>query len=78
MLWAVQKARRQIACRHFAGYEAGRIGGLSKPNVMTREEIEHALAREFAETHNPEIPEEIYTLASQLLEKPVQFSTTLG
>jgi hypothetical protein len=26
------------------------------------------LAREFAETHNPEIPEEIYRLARQLKE----------
>jgi hypothetical protein len=33
---------------------------------MTREEIEQKmdeLAREFAETHNPEIPQEIYRLA---------------
>jgi FKBP-type peptidyl-prolyl cis-trans isomerase (trigger factor) len=38
---------------------------------MTREEIEkrmEELAREFAETHDPEIPEEIYKLARLLKE----------
>ena len=36
---------------------------------MTRQEIEQKmdmLAREFAETHDPEIPEEIYRLAVEL------------
>jgi hypothetical protein len=38
---------------------------------MTRLEIEQkldALAREYHETHDPEIPEEIYRLARQLGE----------
>jgi len=39
---------------------------------MTRQEIRakdgRALAREFAETHDPEIPEEIYELARRLGE----------
>jgi hypothetical protein len=38
---------------------------------MTREEFEQRmdeLAREFVETHDPEIPEEIYKLARQLIE----------
>jgi hypothetical protein len=38
---------------------------------MTREEIEQKmdeLAREFANTHDPEIPEEIYELARRLRE----------
>jgi hypothetical protein len=36
------------------------------------------LAQEYHGTHDPEIGEEICRLASQLLEKPVQFNTTLG
>ena len=42
---------------------------------MTRQEIEQkvdALAREFAEARNPEIPEEIYRLARQLREMKKQ------
>jgi hypothetical protein len=38
---------------------------------MTREEIEKwmdELAREYHETHDPEIPAEIYRLARQLIE----------
>ena len=38
---------------------------------MTRQEIEQKmdeLAREYRETHDPEIPEEIYRLASQLMK----------
>jgi hypothetical protein len=38
---------------------------------MTRQEIEQkmdALAREYHETHDPEIPEEIYALARRLRE----------
>jgi hypothetical protein len=39
--------------------------------LITREEIEQKmdeLAREFAETHDPEIREEIYSLAHQLIK----------
>jgi hypothetical protein len=39
---------------------------------MTRQEIEQKmdeLAREYRDTHDPEIPEEIYRLARQLAEK---------
>ena len=38
---------------------------------MTRQEIEprmDELAREYRDTHDPEIPEEIYRLANQLME----------
>jgi hypothetical protein len=38
---------------------------------MARQEIEQkmdALAREYHETHDPEIPKEIYRLARQLME----------
>jgi hypothetical protein len=48
---------------------------------VTREELEKGmdeLAREYHETHDPEIGEEICRLASELLEKPIQFNTTLG
>ena len=41
------------------------------PSPMTREQIEQKmdeLAREYYETHAPEIPEEIYRLARQLGE----------
>jgi len=38
---------------------------------MTRQEIQQEmdeLAREYHDTHDPEIPEEIYRLARQLME----------
>ena len=41
------------------------------PSPITRQEIEQKmdeLAREYRETHDPEIPEEIYRLARQLIE----------
>jgi hypothetical protein len=43
-----------------------------KQNVKTRQEIEQemdALAREYQDTHDPEIPEEIFELARQATRK---------
>jgi hypothetical protein len=53
-----------------AGFLASRSGQVIC-RAVTREEIEKRmdeLAREYHETHDPEIPEEIYRLARQLKE----------
>src|SRR4029434_2662291 len=48
---------------------------------VTREDIEQKmdeLAREFADTHDPEIPEEIFELARQLRDRKVNAELTSG